>query len=46
MLSLAHERRNAAEYSGQLEVDERLLADVLRVAQIVLEKLRELKPPP
>jgi hypothetical protein len=46
VLSLAHERRNAAEYSGLLEVDERLLADVLQVAQMVLEKLSELKPPP
>jgi hypothetical protein len=46
VLSLAHERRNAAEYSGQLDLDERLLADVLRVTQIVLEKLEALKPLP
>src|SRR5262247_1404339 len=45
VLALAHERRNAAEYSGQLDVDERLLADVLRVTQVVLEKLLALKPP-
>ena len=45
VLALAHERRNAAEYKGELQTDDRLLADVLRVAELALAKLNELGPP-
>lgn len=45
VLELAHKKRNAAEYAGLLEIDEPLLADMLRIAQILLEKLDALGPP-
>jgi hypothetical protein len=45
VLALAHERRNAAEYSGEYDVDERLLAEVVRVAKLVLTKLEQAGPP-
>jgi hypothetical protein len=45
VLALAHERRNAAEYGGEYEVDERLLAEVVRVADAVLAKLEQVGPP-
>lgn len=45
VLDLAHTRRNAAEYSGNLDMDEKLLAEILRVTQRVLAKLDKLGPP-
>ena len=45
VLALAHERRNAAEYGGEYSVDERLLAEVLRAAQLVLAKLEQAGSP-
>jgi len=45
VLALAHERRNAAEYTGELPTDARLLADMLRVTELVLAKLDEQGPP-
>ena len=45
VLALAHDRRNAAEYSGVFQHDERLLADVIRVAELVLAKVEETGPP-
>ena len=45
VLALAHERRNAAEYGGEYEVDERLLTEVLRVTDAVLAKLEQAGPP-
>jgi hypothetical protein len=45
VLALAHERRNAAEYSGEYDVDERVLAEVVRVAKLVLTKLEQAGPP-
>lgn len=45
VLALAHERRNAAEYTGELQTDASLLADMLRVADLVLAKLDEQGPP-
>jgi len=45
VLALAHKRRNAAEYGGEYEVDERLLAEVIRVTETVLAKLEEAGPP-
>ena len=45
VLDLAHQRRNAAEYGGEYEVDERLLAEVIRVTDTVLAKLEQAGPP-
>lgn len=45
VLALAHERRNAAEYSGILETDDRLLADMLHIAGLLLSKLAPVAPP-
>jgi hypothetical protein len=45
VLALAHERRNKAEYAGEYTVDERLLAEVIRAAELVLAKLAEGGPP-
>ena len=45
VLALCHERRNAAEYGGEFEVDERLLAELMEVAQALLEKVRALPLP-
>ena len=42
VLALCHERRNLAEYEGVLEVDEQLLNDLVRIAGVLVEKLREL----
>lgn len=44
VLAKAHERRNLAEYEGILDMDERLLKDVMAAAQVVLKNLRELPP--
>lgn len=40
VLAKAHERRNKAEYEGQLEHDERLLADVLAAARALQGALK------
>jgi len=45
VLALCHERRNAAEYSGEFKVDERLFGELLKVAHIVLGKVSELPLP-
>jgi hypothetical protein len=45
VLALCHERRNRAEYEGLLEVDDRLLADLVDAARVVLEALRALPRP-
>ena len=45
VLALAHQRRNAAEYGGEYEVDERLLAEVIRVTETVLGRLEQAGPP-
>ena len=42
VLAKAHERRNLAEYEGQLEHDDRLLADVLAAARRVLAAIEAL----
>lgn len=42
VLALCHERRNLAEYEGVQEVDEQLLNDLVRIAGVLVEKLREL----
>ena len=39
VLAKSHERRNLAEYEGLLEVDERLVADLIDAAKAVLAAL-------
>lgn len=38
---LCHERRNLAEYEGYLDVDEKLLAELLQATNVLLEKISE-----
>lgn len=42
VLDQAHRRRNLAEYEGDLDVDEALVAAVLRVAGTVAQRLEKL----
>ena len=44
VLDKAHSARNSAEYEGYFEVDEQLLAEVLKITEIVREKVTDLKP--
>ncbi len=44
VLAKGHERRNRAEYEGALDVDERLLADMMDAARTVLARVRALPP--
>jgi len=44
ILDKAHSARNSAEYEGYFEVDEQLLTDVLKITEIVREKVTALKP--
>jgi hypothetical protein len=41
-LALCHERRNVAEYQGHLDIEERLVADLIRVTTMLLEKALKL----
>jgi hypothetical protein len=45
VLAKCHERRNLAEYEGSLDVDERLVSDLLDAARSVLAAVRALDPP-
>lgn len=45
VLALCHERRNAMEYGGEMNIDRSLVDDLLKVTGIVLEKVSRLKPP-
>ena len=42
VLALCHERRNVAEYEGHLDVEDRLVADLIDVAEVVLKKVTAL----
>jgi hypothetical protein len=44
VLATCHQRRNVLEYEGYLEVDERLLADLLNAAEAVYEAMLRLGP--
>jgi hypothetical protein len=44
VLDKAHRARNLAEYEGYFEVDTQLLADVLKVTEIVRQKVTALQP--
>jgi hypothetical protein len=46
VLDKAHSSRNLAEYEGYAEVDEQLLAEVLKVTEIVRRKVVALGPIP
>src|SRR6185503_14489690 len=39
VLALCHERRNAAEYAGNFQVDEKLMAELLKATDAVLAKV-------
>jgi hypothetical protein len=39
VLALCHDRRNLAEYEGHLDVEDKLIADLIRVTELLLEKL-------
>jgi hypothetical protein len=45
VLAKCHERRNLAEYEGVVDVDERLMEDLLAAAAAVLEAVRSLVKP-
>lgn len=45
VLALCHERRNLAEYEGHLEVDERLLEELLIAATELLTRIEAFPPP-
>lgn len=44
VLAKCHERRNLAEYEGVVDVDERLMSDLLEAARSVLAAVRALPP--
>lgn len=44
ILDEAHNTRSLAEYEGYAEVDEHLLAEILKVADIIRKKVAALDP--
>ncbi|MGA9854455.1 MAG: hypothetical protein WBR29_04170 [Gammaproteobacteria bacterium] len=42
LLALGHERRNIAEYQGHLEIEEKLIADMIKVTEMLSKKLSSL----
>lgn len=46
VLDQAHSKRNLAEYEGDLDVDDALVAALLRVARAVAERVAKLGPVP
>lgn len=44
VLALCHDRRNLAEYGGYLEIDEQLVADLLKATDALLIKIETLAP--
>lgn len=45
VLAKSHERRNLAEYEGVVDVDERLMTDLMEAAQALLAAVQTLEPP-
>ena len=39
VLALCHERRNVAEYQGHLDVEEKLVSDLIQITEILSEKV-------
>jgi hypothetical protein len=46
VLALCHQRRNRGEYEGLMEVDERLVKDLIEAAGVLDAAVAELKPLP
>lgn len=46
VLSKCHDLRNRTEYEGALDVDDRLVADLVSACRAVAERVNELSPPP
>ena len=44
VLALCHDRRNAADYGGEFRVDEKLVAELVKVTGMVLDKVMALPP--
>lgn len=42
VLALCHERRNVAEYQGHLDIEEKLVNDLIRITKVVLDKVAAL----
>ena len=42
VLAKGHEIRNLAEYEGELNIDERIVADMITACRVVAAKLDEL----
>ena len=42
----AHNERNLAEYEGRTEIDEKLLADLIRCIKKLEAEVAKLEPPP
>ena len=42
VLAKCHDRRNVAEYEGDIEIDDRLLHDLLSAAQVLSEHVSEI----
>ena len=45
VLDQAHRKRNIAEYEGEMDVDEQLVAALLRVAREVAKRVKDLMAP-
>lgn len=45
VLALCHERRNAADYEGELKIDAKLMAELLKTIDAVLAKVSALELP-
>lgn len=45
VLGKCHEVRNLGEYEGDLNVDDRLVADLISACRVVAERLQALPPP-
>ena len=46
VLAKCHDIRNAGEYEGDLQINERIVADLLTACHAVITKVEALKPPP
>jgi hypothetical protein len=46
ILSKCQDMRNRTEYEGAIDVDERLLSDLIRASRTVAEKVEQLPPIP
>jgi hypothetical protein len=46
VLSKCHDIRNAGEYEGDLQINDRIVADLLTACSAVRTKVEALKPPP